>query len=106
MATIGTFTQTQDGYTGAIKTLLLNTKAVIRSAEPGDNDKAPTFRVLTDKGVEIGAVWKKTAKSGGEYLSVKIDDPSLNAPIYASLVAGDEVKVFNLIWSRSSNRSN
>ena len=50
---------------------------------------------------EFGAAWKKTAQnSDREYLSVKLDDPSFPAPIYASLVRGDGDDSFTLIWSR------
>ncbi|WP_156180163.1 DUF736 family protein, partial [Bradyrhizobium sp. LTSPM299] len=35
-----------------------------------------------------------------EYLSVKLDDPSFPAPIYASLVKGEGDEGFILIWSR------
>jgi Protein of unknown function (DUF736) len=40
------------------------------------------------------------AKSDREYLSVKLDDPSFPAPIYASLVKGEGDDSFTLIWSR------
>ena len=51
--------------------------------------------------IECGAAWKKTARvSDREYLSVKLDDPSFPAPIYASLVKGEGDDSFNLIWSR------
>ena len=36
-----------------------------------------------------------------DYLSVKLDDPSFNAPIYANLVQDEEGEGFALIWSRS-----
>ena len=36
-------------------------------------------------------------------LSVKLDDPSFPAPIYASLVKGEGENSFNLIWSRRSD---
>ena len=50
---------------------------------------------------ECGAAWKKTARDNDrEYLSVKLDDPSFTAPIYASLVKGEGDDSFNLIWSR------
>ena len=50
---------------------------------------------------EFGAAWKKTAReTGRDYLSVKLDDPSFPAPIYASLVEGEEQGTFALIWSR------
>ena len=35
------------------------------------------------------------------YLSVKLDDPSFTAPIYANLFDDEDGKTFNLIWSRA-----
>ncbi|MGA0608327.1 DUF736 domain-containing protein [Phenylobacterium sp. VNQ135] len=98
MATIGTFHMQDDGsYTGAIKTLTLNVKqATLRKVEK-DNDKAPDFRIFSGQ-TEFGAAWKKTSRENRDYLSVKLDDPSFPAPIYASLVDADEG--YNLIWSR------
>ena len=103
MATIGTFTAQGDGYTGSIKTLTLNVKqATLRKAEK-DNDKAPDFRIFAGR-TEFGAAWKKTAReTDREYLSVKLDDPSFPAPIYASLVKIEGDEGFTLIWSRRSN---
>lgn len=50
---------------------------------------------------EFSAAWKKTAReTGREYLSVKLDDPSFPAPIYASLVDAEDGSSHNLIWSR------
>ena len=49
---------------------------------------------------EIGAAWTKSSNEGREYLSVKLDDPSFTAPIFASLFADEDGKSFNLIWSR------
>ena len=45
MATIGTFTASDNGYTGSIKTLTLNIKAKFVASEK-DNDKA------LDRGLE------------------------------------------------------
>ncbi|MBO9601840.1 MAG: DUF736 domain-containing protein [Novosphingobium sp.] len=99
MAQIGTFTRDEAGlYSGTIRTLTLNVKAAIRPVER-DNDKAPDHRVFAGA-VEIGAGWTKVAReTGAEYLSMKIDDPSLPAPIYAQLVQGDGGE-HRLIWSR------
>ena len=96
MATIGTFTKSENGYTGAVKTLALNVKARIAPAEK-TNDKAPDFRVFTGQ-TEFGAAWKKRSSEGREYLSVKLDDPSFSAPIYANLVTVDDG--YALVWSR------
>jgi uncharacterized protein (DUF736 family) len=99
MAQIGTFTRNEDGsFTGTIRTLNINTKATIKPVV-SDNDRAPNYRVGAN-GVELGAGWSKAAKdSGAEYVSLKLDDPSFTAPVYATLVQGegDEHK---LIWSR------
>lgn len=98
MAQIGTFTQGENGtFTGAIKTLSLNVKATLRPSDK-DNDKAPDYRVLAGT-VEFGAAWKKTSREDRAYLSLKLDDPSFPAPIYASLVDGDGGE-YRLIWSR------
>jgi uncharacterized protein (DUF736 family) len=99
MATIGTFTTSDNGYIGFIKTLTLNIKARFVASEK-DNDKAPDYRIFAGV-TEFGAAWKKTARdSDREYLSVKLDDPSFPAPIYASLVKVEGDEGFILIWSR------
>lgn len=44
MATIGTFTSTESGFTGSIRTLALNVKArIVRVETP--SDKGPHFRI-------------------------------------------------------------
>ena len=44
MATIGTFTSTENGFTGSIRTLALNVKARIARVE-NPSDMGPQFRV-------------------------------------------------------------
>jgi len=100
MATIGTFTKTDTGFSGTVKTLTLNIKATFRVDEK-ESDKAPDFRIYTST-TEVGAAWQKTSREGREYLSVKLDDPSFAAPIFASLVETDDGKTHALIWSRRS----
>ena len=98
MAQIGTFTRAEDGsYTGTIKTLSFNIKARFLPAEPSENEKAPNLHVMAGN-VEIGAAWQRTSKDNTVYQSVKLDDPSFPAPIYANLVAVDEG--YALVWSR------
>jgi uncharacterized protein (DUF736 family) len=98
MAQIGTFTRAEDGsYTGTIKTLSLNIKARFLPAESSGNEKAPDLRVLAGD-VEIGAAWQRTSKENTIYHSVKLDDPSFPAPIYANLVAVNDG--YALVWSR------
>lgn len=102
MATIGTFTRSENGFAGTVKTLTLNVKARFVTAEK-ENEKAPDYRVFTVTGnTEFGAAWKKKAKeTGREYFSVKLDDPSFPVPVYASLVEMEGDKGgYLLIWSR------
>ena len=100
MATIGTFHKQADGsYAGAIKTLSLNVKAAQFRASETDNEKGPDFRIFAGQ-TEFGAAWKKTSRENRDYLSVKLDDPSFPAPIYASLVEVEGEEGFSLIWSR------
>ena len=98
MAQIGTFTRAEDGsYSGTIKTLALSIKARFLPAEPSANEKAPNLRVMSGT-VEIGAAWQRTSKDNAVYHSVKLDDPSFPAPIYANLVTVDDG--YALVWSR------
>ena len=97
MATIGTFTAQGDGYTGSIKTLTLNVKSAQLRPNDKSDEKAPDFRIFAGS-TEFGAAWKKTSQQNRNYLSVKLDDPSFPAPIYASLVEVEDGH--SLIWSR------
>ena len=97
MATIGTFTKSDNGFAGAVKTLSLNVKAKFIPSDK-ESDKAPDFRILAGS-VELGAAWKKTAKNGREYISVRLDDPSFAVPIFANLIEDGDAN-HQLIWSR------
>lgn len=105
MATIGTFKKTgSNEFTGEIVTLSVQAKGVrivpeLRST--GDN--APSHRVLVGR-AEIGAAWSKRSNEGREYLGLKLDDPSFNAPIYANLFDDEDGESHSLIWSRPNGR--
>ena len=98
MAQIGTFTRDDDGvFNGTIRTLSLNVNARLIPADSSSNEKAPALRVLAG-GVDIGAAWQRISKENTPYHSVKLDDPSFPAPIYANLI---EVEGgYALVWSR------
>ncbi|RWQ81905.1 MAG: DUF736 domain-containing protein [Mesorhizobium sp.] len=105
MATIGTFKKSGNEFTGEILTLSLQTKnvrIVPESRQVGEN--APSHRVFVGR-AEIGAAWSKTSNEGRDYLGLKLDDPSFNAPIYANLFDDEEGEGFSLIWSRPSRRN-
>src|SRR5690242_11942932 len=103
MANIGSFKKSGQEFQGEIVTLSLQTKGV-RIVPEGDrtNDNAPSHRVYVGR-AEIGAAWSKRSSEGRDYLSVKLDDPSFNAPIYANLIEDGEI--FTLLWSRSRRQS-
>ena len=105
MATIGTFKKSGNDLTGAITTLSVQTKGVRIVPEANrSNDNAPSHRVYVGT-AEIGAAWAKTSNDGRDYLSVKLDDPSFTAPIYANLFDDEGEDTFSLIWSRPSKRN-
>ncbi len=97
MATIGTFKKTGNEYVGEIVTLSVQAKNVRIVPEEGStNGNAPSHRVFVGR-AEIGAAWSKRSNEGRDYLSLKLDDPSFTAPIYANLfddtvVEGEETE--------------
>jgi len=101
MNTIGIFSKQADGsYSGAVRTLFREAQGVELRPVARESDKAPDFKLLRD-GIECGAAWAKTSHDGRRYLSVKMDDPSLMAPIFANLVEAEDG--YALIWSRRRN---
>ncbi|WGD51409.1 DUF736 domain-containing protein [Bradyrhizobium sp. CB1650] len=100
MANIGSFKKVGSDFQGEIVTLSLQTKGVRIVPETNrSNENAPSHRVFVGR-AEIGAAWSKRSEEGRDYLSLKLDDPSFNAPIYANLFDDEEGDGFTLIWSR------
>ena len=103
MANIGTFKKSGDDFQGEIVTLSLQSRGVRIVPETNRmSDNAPSHRVFVGR-AEIGAAWSKRPSEGRDYLSVKLDDPSFTAPIYANLVEDGEA--FTLIWSRTRRQN-
>ncbi len=106
MANIGSFKKVGSDFQGEIVTLSLQTKGVRIVAETNrSNENAPSHRVYVGR-AEIGAAWSKRSSEGRDYLSLKLDDPSFNAPIFANLFDDEDGESFSLIWSRPSKRNN
>jgi uncharacterized protein (DUF736 family) len=104
MAIIGTF-QLKDGkFTGAIETLTLKAKLIFLP-EDATGENAPNFRIYAGR-CDVGAAWRKVSAKGLEYLSVKLDSPSFERPLYASLYADDKVagNGFQLVWNRPTSK--
>ena len=105
MANIGKFTKANDGFKGEIVTMSVQQKNVrIVREEEVASESAPSHRVFVGR-AEIGAAWSKQSREGRDYLSVKLDDPSFSAPIYANLFDDEDGKTFNLIWSRPNGKN-
>jgi uncharacterized protein (DUF736 family) len=100
MANIGSFKKSGNEFMGEIVTLNVQAKGVrIVPEETRANDNAPSHRVYIGR-VEVGAAWSKRSGEGRDYLSVKLDDPSFTAPIYANLFNDEDGEGYSLIWSR------
>jgi uncharacterized protein (DUF736 family) len=100
MASIGSFKKVGNDFKGAITTLNLQAKDVRIVAEPNrTSENAPSHRVYAAR-AEIGAAWSKRSEEGRDYLSLKLDDPSFTAPIYANLFDDEGGEGYTLLWSR------
>jgi len=100
MATIGSFKKVGNDFQGEIVTLSLQARGVRIVAEANrSNENAPSHRIYVGR-AEIGAAWSKRSEEGRDYLSLKLDDPSFNAPIYANLFDDEGGEGYTLLWSR------
>ena len=105
MAVIGEFaTNGNNSITGNVRTLTVSMRARLNPFERVSRD-APDFRITAGNGVEVGAGWKTISNDGEEYISVKLDDPSFNVPIYANLFDDEDGEGFSLIWSRNRKKN-
>jgi uncharacterized protein (DUF736 family) len=105
MANIGSFKKSGNEFQGEIVTFSVQTKGVRIIPETNrSNDNAPSHRVYVGR-AEIGACWAKRSEEGRDYLSVKLDDPSFTAPIYANLFDDEDGEGYTLIWSRPAKRN-
>jgi uncharacterized protein (DUF736 family) len=93
---IGRFQKFENGFTGSIETLAiqLNPVRFVR------RDKGADYALQGPDDGELGAAWRK-AGEWGDYLSVKLDCPSLPAPISATLkLTADNDGFYRLNWQR------
>jgi uncharacterized protein (DUF736 family) len=102
MSVIGTFTPAKDGgWNGSIHTLTINTKVRLVPNDNRENENAPAFRIFAGRS-ELGAAWQQrtNGENPKQYLSVKLDDPSLPDAISAALFEAADGKEAQLVWSR------
>ena len=103
MAQIGSFKQTDNGYEGTIATLHLSSKVKFIPNENKKSDDSPDYFIKSGQS-DFGAAWKET-KAGDQpldYLSVKLDCPTLAKPINAALF--DREGGADLVWSRTKSK--
>ena len=103
MAKIGSFKTVSGELRGQIVTLSVQAKAVRIVADEQSSGNAPSHRVYVGE-AEVGAAWSKRTNDERPYLSVKLDDPSFVAPIFAQLFEGDNGE-HDLVWNRPTRQS-
>jgi len=103
MANIGSFKKSGGEFQGEIVTLSVQTRVRLLP-ETNLANIAPSHRVYVGR-AEIEAAWSKRSTEGRDYLSVKLDDPSFNAPIYANLFDDEDGDGHTLIWSRARRQN-
>ncbi len=102
MAVIGKVTPTRDGgWQGTIRTLCIDTKVRLVPNDNQEGENAPAFRIFAGHS-ELGAAWKHRTigESPKEYLSLRLDDPSLPEPLAAAMFESTDGKEARIIWSR------
>jgi uncharacterized protein (DUF736 family) len=75
---------------------------LIGNSEDSAESAADAYLRVIVSGVEIGAAWRRTSKDNRSYQSVKLDDPSFTAPIYANLFEGDDATGEGNLCSQTS----
>lgn len=103
MAKIGSFKKVSGELRGDIVTLGLQAKAVRIVADEQASGNAPSHLVFVGD-AEIGAAWEKRTSDDRPYLSVKLDDPSFIAPVFAQLFMAEDGG-YDLVWNRPVRRT-
>jgi len=103
---IGHFTLADDGgWTGAIHTLTIKSGIRLVPNDGPGGAKAPAFHVLSGD-TRIGAAWdaQTTGDNPRYFLRIRLDDPSLPAPLRLSLFPCDDGRKARLVWNRGRNQ--
>ena len=75
--TLGTFTKSEAGYIGTLKTLNATAALTIVPVDK-TSDNSPDYRVYAGQRYEIGAGWSQVANSSGEtYVNLKLGCPAV-----------------------------
>jgi uncharacterized protein (DUF736 family) len=103
---IGKFYHNDDGsYVGNVGGFSFPSHDPVRLT-PSKKGAGPDYIIIDEtdgEAFEIGAAWSKTSKAGNPYLSVKLDGPTLAAPINCALTKQEDGS-FALLWNRESRK--
>src|ERR1700751_1179428 len=108
---IGTFTKSgENGYSGELRSLLLSISEASITPVVAKTASGPDFVIIATRyGIgddnyeyEIGTAWERTSRAGKKYLSVKLDCPTLAAPIHCALI--NQHEHYALVWNRTSTK--
>ena len=102
----------EPGFEGWVRTLELDLTIQLRMNAEKRSDQSPDLLVLTRNKsgqlVPIGNAWKKflrdPTKSGNEFLSITIDDPSFGDSINVAAFYRED-KTWDVMWRRRQDRS-
>jgi uncharacterized protein (DUF736 family) len=93
---IGRFRRENDGFIGPLTTLGIQ----LNDVRFAHRDKGANYAILGPEDCELGAAWLKSGDFG-DYLSVRLDSPTLPAPINATMkLTPSEDGVYALRWQR------
>lgn len=99
MRTIGEFDLRGNSFVGQIHFIGQNVELVFWPREK-KGEFSPDFDIYKESYL-VGSDWRRrTLDTGKDYLSVKLDDPTFVAPIYARLLDKDAHGKFALVWQR------
>ena len=102
MSIIGVFKPDKDGgWSGTIRTLTIDVKARLVPNDNQASEHAPAFRIYAGHS-ELGAAWRQRSNGENprEYLSVRLDDPSLLEPVSAAMFEAADGQEAQLVWNR------
>ena len=101
MANIGSFKKVGNEFQGEIVTLSVQAKGVriVPEDQPLQRQRAQPPG-LSSAAPRSGPPGRSAPNEGRDYLSLKLDDPSFTAPIYANLFDDEDGEGYTLIWSR------
>ena len=99
----------KDGLEGSVETLKLEMKVRLRPVPERRGENSPNYEIhtrskTTGREVRVGSAWIKTVMrgphAGEEFISLAIDDPSLDRPFHATAFPNEDGKSWDIVWSR------